>query len=84
MGHEIFKEASVGMDEGPGQQMHTAVVETETATAHKVDIDANLLNTVPQHVQKTEIGSNCRVQKEAPEHAVETADLLLLVSALHN
>ena len=72
------------MDEGPGQQMHAAVVETETAAAHKVDIDANLLNTVPQHVQKAQIGSNRRVQKEAPEHAVETADLLLLVGALHN
>ena len=50
MRHEIFKEASVGMDEGPSQQMHAAILETETATAHKVDIDANLLNTVTQYV----------------------------------
>ena len=58
---QVFKETSIGVYQCPGQQVHPAVVEAETTAAHKVDVDANLLDAILQHVEKAQIGGNCRV-----------------------
>ena len=58
---QVFKETSIGVYQCPGQQVHPAVVETETTAAHKVDVDANLLDAILQHVEKAQIGGNCRI-----------------------
>ena len=58
---QVFEETSIGVYQSPGQQVHPTVIEAETTAAHKVDVNANLLDAILQHVEKAQIGGNRRV-----------------------